>query len=179
MPMCHQLYYYNQVVDYSDWREFTEIYCLISTMLFDTNSPSLTRVGFDSWESILTPIQLCSNLKILALYHCSTLKSDMKKWYKAILSLQSLVELRIVSFNFEDSEMWILCHSLTKHPAIRYLEVSECRLTSLSCEPLALLIPTLPQLRELIIFQREPSSPEPDKLEMLRETAEYFSVKIS
>ena len=84
----------------------------------------LTRVGFYSWESILTLIQLCSNLKILALYNCLTLKNDMKMWYKAILSLQSLVEIRIVSFNFRDSEMWILCHSLTKHPAIRYLEVS-------------------------------------------------------
>ena len=139
---------------------------------------NLTRVGFDSWESTLTPIQLCSNLKILALCNCSALKRDMEMWYKAILSLQSLVELRIVLFEFGDSEMWILCHSLTKHPAIRCLQVSKCRLTSLSCEPIALLIPTLPQLRELVIFLDELSSPEPDKLEMLKETAEYFSVKI-
>ena len=149
--------------------------CRSLKQLFITN---LTQIGFDSWESILTPIQLCSNLKILALFRCSALKRDMKMWYKAILSLQSLVELRLVRFKFGDSEMWILCHSLTKHPAIRYLQISKCALTSLSCEPLALLIPTLPQLRELVIFLDELSSPEPDKLEMLKETAEYFSVKI-
>ena len=52
MPMCHQLYYYDQVVEYSDWREFTEVYCLIATILFETNSPSLRRY-FDYFTAIL------------------------------------------------------------------------------------------------------------------------------
>ena len=52
MPMYHQLYYYNRVLEYSDWKEFTEVYCLIATILFETNSPSLRRY-FDYFTAIL------------------------------------------------------------------------------------------------------------------------------
>ena len=149
-----------------------------STSLRDIYLEELHTLGFNSWTSILTPIQSCCNLVSLKLTISPFTSDDISHWDTAILYLQSLVELSLNVIPLQDTGLMILCKSLNRHPAIRSLDIDQCELTSNSCEPIEMLIHTLPYLRLLELHKPELSLPDANPLQLLQQTAELFSVKV-
>ena len=149
-----------------------------STSLREMYLYALHTVGFDSWTSFLTPIQSCCNLVSLKLTDCPFTSDDIIYWDTAIPYLQSLVELCLAVIPLQDTGLMTLCKSLNRHPAIRSLRIDECELTSNSCEPIEMLIHTLPYLRLLKLYKPELSLPDANPLQLLQQTAELFSVKV-
>ena len=149
-----------------------------STSLREMYLDALHTVGFNSCTSFLTPIQSCCNLVSLKLTECPFTSDDISYWDTAILYLQSLVELCLAVIPLQDTGLMTLCKSLNRHPAIRSLRIDECELTSNSCEPIEMLIHTLPYLRLLKLYKPELSLPDANPLHLLQQTAELFSVKV-
>ena len=149
-----------------------------STSLRDIYLVEIHTVGFNSWTSILTPIQSCCNLVSLTLTYSPFTSDDISYWDTSILYLQSLVELCLYVIPLRDTGLMTLCKSLNRHPAIRSLRIDECELTSNSCEPIEMLIHTLPYLRLLELHKPELSLPDANPLQLLQQTAELFSVKV-
>ena len=149
-----------------------------STSLREIYLINLHTVGFKSWTSLLTPIQSCCNLVSLTLTHSPISSDDISYWDTAILYLQSLVELALTDIPLEDTGLMTLCKSMNRHPAIRNLRINRCELTSDSCEPIEMLIHTLPYLRLLKLHKPELSLPDANALQLLQQTAELFSVKV-
>ena len=81
----------------------------------------LHRVGMNSWNSILPPIQSCCNLVSLMLSNSPFFSDDISCWYTAILCPQSLVQLALLAIPLRDNGLMYLCKSLNRHPAIRSL----------------------------------------------------------
>ena len=149
-----------------------------STKLREIYLEELHTVGFNSWTSFLTPIQSCCNLVSLKLTHSPFTSDDISYWDTAILYLQSLVELCLIVIPLQDTGLMTLCKCLNRHPAIRNLRINRCELTSNSCEPIEMLIHTLPYLRLLELHITELSLPDANPLQLLQQTAELFSVKV-
>ena len=149
-----------------------------STSLREIYLITLHTVGFNSWTSFLTPIQSCCNLVSLKLYNFPFSSDDISYWDTAILYLQSLVELVLTGIPLQDTGLMTLCKSLNRHPAIRSLDIDRCELTSNSCEPIEMLIHTLPYLRLLRLHKPELSLPDANPLQLLQQTAELFSVGV-
>ena len=149
-----------------------------STSLRDIELVALNTVGLNSWSNFLTPIQSCCNLVSLNLLNCPFSSDDISYWDTAIPYLQSLVELALIFITLEDTGLMTLCKSMNRHPAIRSLRIDECKLTSDSCEPIMMLIHTLPYLRLLKLYEPELSLPDANPLQLLQQTAELFSVKM-
>ena len=149
-----------------------------STSLRNIELVDLHTVGLNSWASILAPIQSCCNLVSLGLTHSPIPSDDISYWDTAILYLQSLVELGLVAITLQDTGLMTLCKSMNRHPAIRNLRIDSCELTSDSCEPIMMLIHTLPYLRILMLHEPELSLPDANPLQLLQQTAELFSVKV-
>ena len=149
-----------------------------STSLRDIALYALNTVGLNSWTIFLTTIQSCCNLVSLTLNNSPFPSDDISNWDTAILYLQSLVELCLVAIPLQDTGLMTLCKSMNRHPAIRNLRIDECELTSDSCEPIMMLIHSLPYLRLLELYEPELSLPDADSLQLLQQTAELFSVKV-
>ena len=149
-----------------------------STALRNIELVNLHTVGLNSWTSILTPIQSCRNLVSLALNSSPFPSDDISYWDTAILYLQSLVELVLAGIPLHDTGLMTLCKSMNRHPAIRRLRIDLCKLTSDSCEPIMMLIHTLPYLRLLMLYEPELSLPDANPLQLLQQTADLFSVKV-
>ena len=88
------------------------------------------------------------------------------------------MELGLLGVPLQDTGLMTLCKSMNRHPAIRSLGIDECELTSDSCEPITMLIHTLPNLRLLMLCEPELSLPDANSLRLLQQTAELFSVKV-
>ena len=149
-----------------------------STSLRNISLNELHTVGLNSWTSFLTPIQSCCNLVSLGLNSSPFPSDDISYWGTAILYLQSLVELFLAGIPLQDTGLMTLCKSMNRHPAIRSLRIDLCELTSDSCEPIMMLIHTLPYLRLLMLYEPELSLPDANSLQLLQQTAELFSVKV-
>ena len=149
-----------------------------STSLRDIYFVALHTAGFNSWTSFLSPIQSCCNLMSLTLDYSPFTSDDISYWNTAILDLQSLVELCLVAIPLLDTGLMTLFKSLNRHPAIRSFMVCRCKSTSNSCEPIEMLIHTLPYLRLLRLHKPELSLPDANPLQLLQQTAELFSVKV-
>ena len=150
-----------------------------SITLREINLVNLHTIGMNSWTSILSPIQSCCNLVSLSLSYSPFSSDDISCWDTAILSLQSLVQLSLIAIPLRDTGLMSLCKSLYRHPAIRSLRFDECKLTSNSCEPIQMLIHTLPYLRLLRIHKPELSLPNANPLELLLHTADLFYVEVN
>ena len=148
------------------------------TSLRDIELDRLHTVGLNSWTSILTPIQSCCNLVSLSLTYSPFPSDDVSYWDSAIPYLQSLVELGLLAIPLRDAGLMTLCKSMNRHPTIRNLSIRKCELTSDSCEPIMMLIHTLPYLRLLRLYEPELSLPDANPLQLLLQTAELFSVKV-
>ena len=130
-------------------------------------------IGFNNWSLILNCLESCSSLFQLKLY-CKTLPTnDVTHWSRAVNKMKSLVELEFSNVSLYDTGVLSLCEGLIYHPAIRSLELYSCNLTSLSCDPLTHLIPTVSQMETLIVNGL--SKPDGDAILLLRETADEFS----
>ena len=149
-----------------------------SSSLRDIELSALYTVGLNSWTNSLTPIQSCRNLVSLNLINCRFSSDDISYWDIAIPYLQSLVELALLVIPLEDTGLMTLCKSINRLPTIRSLRIDLCKLTSVSCEPIMMLIHTLPYLRLLKLYEPELSLPDANPLQLLQQTAELFSVKV-
>ena len=149
-----------------------------STSLRDIQLVNLHTVGLNSWTRFLTPIQSCCNLVSLRLSYSQFSSDDISYWDTAILYLKSLVELVLIVIPLQDTGLMTLCKSMNRHPAIRSLRIDKCDLTSDSCEPIMMLIHTLPYLRLLKLYEPELSLPDANSLQLLQQTAELFSVQV-
>ena len=156
----------------------TEVIRNNSNYLREIDLSALNTIGFDNLTSILSSFQSCHKLVRLSLINCPFTPNDISYWYTAISYLQALADLIFVAIPMGDSGLMILCKSLNLHPAIRNLTISKCKLTSDSCEPIAMLIHTLPHLRRLKLHKSELSFPDSSPLYFLLQTAEILSVKI-
>ena len=149
-----------------------------ATSLREISLDSLDRIGFNSWNSCINLVSICSNLISFQLISCNFTTDDMSCWYRALTVMKSLVYLRLFYTPLQDSGMLVLCHSLNYHPAIRYLCIERCELSSKSCLPLKYLILTPPHIKILDLSKSELSSPDPEQLELLEQSAEQCSIKI-
>ena len=136
----------------------------------------LDRLGLTKWSSLLNCLELCTNLVQLKLWETTLPTNDVTHWSRAVRKLKSLVELEFFSVSLSDTGLLSLCEGLIYHPAIRSLKLYECDLTSLSCEPLIHLIPTISQLETLNVNGL--SEPDGDPIFLLQETADEFSIEL-
>ena len=148
-----------------------------SNSLRHLDLPFLHLAGFHDWSSFLPTLHSCSNLVFLLLTNTKFPLHDISCWYEAVSALRSLVFFGLTAVPLRDEGLWVVCHSLTHHPAIRSLLISSCDLTPESCRTLSCLIQTLPQIRKLTIYKAELFRPD-FQLQSLVLAAEECSVEI-
>ena len=136
---------------------------------------ALHIIGLNNWSLLLSCFEVCSNLVLLKLW-CTILPSDdVTHWSRAVNKMKSLVELGFYHVSLYDTGLLSLCEGLIYHPTIRSLELTGCELTSLSCDPLTHLIPTISQLETLTV--KGLSKPDGDPILLLEETADEFGIE--
>ena len=133
-------------------------------------------IGLNNWSLLLNSLKLCTNLVHLELWSTILPSNDVNLWSRAVDKMKSLVELKFVALFLYDKGLFSLCEGLKYHPAIRSLELRACKLTSLSCDPLTHLIPTVPQLETLII--KGISEPDGEPILLLKEIADEFGIEL-
>ena len=133
-------------------------------------------LGLTKWSSLLNCLELCTNLVRLKLWRTTLPTNDVTHWSRAVRKMNSLVELIFNDVSLFDTGLLSLCEGLIYHPAIRSLQLEDCGLTSLSCEPLIHLIPTISQLEILTVTGL--SKPDGDPLLLLQETVDEFSIEL-
>ena len=89
--------------------------------------------------------------------------------------MKALIVLRLYYFTLDDIGFESLCAGLAYHPTIRKLMVRHASLTSLSCDTLIQLIPTVTQLEELNVRGLE--RPNKETYKLLQQTTEEYSIK--
>ena len=135
----------------------------------------LDRIGLNNWSLFLNSFEFCTNLVQLKLSGTYLPSNDVTHWNRAVSKMTSLVELYFTDVSLSDTGFLSLCEGLVYHPAIRSIVLYDCGLTSLSCEPLINLIPTVSQLETLRV--KGLSEPDGDPILLLRETADEFSIQ--
>ena len=90
--------------------------------------------------------------------------------------MKSLVELDFRHVSLYGTGFFSLCEGLIYHPAIRSLNLRDCNLTSLSCDPLTHLIPTVSQMETLTVEGL--SEPDGAPILLLKQTADEFSIEL-
>ena len=135
----------------------------------------LNRIGLTDWSLFFNCLGFCTNLVQLNLW-CTTLPSnDVTHWSRAVKKMKSLVELDFLYVSLYDTGLLFLCEGLIYHPAIRSLMLRDCNLTSLSCDPLTHLIPTVSQMETLKVWGL--SEPDGAPILLLKQTADEFSIE--
>ena len=135
----------------------------------------LERIGLNCWSEFLNCLELCTNLVQLQLWLTSLPADDVTHWCSAVNKLKLLVELVFFIVTLYDTGLISLCQGLVYHPAIRRIYLYYCKNTSLSCEALTHLIPTLSHLEKLTVDNL--SDPDVDPILLLRETADEHSIE--
>ena len=137
----------------------------------------LNRIGFNNWSLFLNCLEFCTNLVQLKLYHTTLPTNDVTHWSRAVNKMNSLFELVFSNVSLYDTGLLSLCEGLIYHPAIRSLKlIGQCHLTSLSCDPLTHLIPTVSQMETLIVEGL--SYPDGARILLLKQTANEFSIEL-
>ena len=85
VPMIHQLYYFADLVDVSDWFEFIKVYLVISTLIVETNSPLIPKY-FRCLRDLLP-----ENVYFYFRYSVSP-----NEWHCFLLSLNYIRKLQII-----------------------------------------------------------------------------------
>ena len=138
----------------------------------------LDRVGIYSWDSILAPIQHCNELIELHIRYIKPVPKLIISSNTAVGYLQSLSHLYLDRIPLLSTEVYTLCDGLAYNNVIKVVVIIDCGLDSTSCVHFIFLIPTLPQLTKLDVRRNNLSYPDPNQLEILKQTArEYESVK--
>ena len=134
----------------------------------------LNIIGFNNWSLFLICLEFCTNLVQLKLWDTTLPTNDVTHWSRAVNKMKSLVELEFWNVSLYDTGLLSLCEGLIYHPAIRSLKLQYCNLTSLSCDPLTHLIPTVSQMETLTVY--ELSEPDGAPILLLKQTADEFSI---
>ena len=122
---------------------------------------------------LLNCIALCTNLVELEL-RCT---EDITLWSNTVSNLKVLVALWLQNVRLCDTGFESLCAGLAYHPTFRKLIVLSANITSLSCDPLILLIPTVTQLEELTVSELK--KPDKEAHELLQQTADEYSIQLN
>ena len=130
----------------------------------------LHRIGFNNWSLLLSCLEFCTNLVQLKLWYITLPTNDVTHWSRAVNKMKLLVELEFLTVSLYDRGLLSLCEGLIYHPAIRRIMLLGCNLTSLSCDPLTHLIPTLSQMETLRV--NGISEPDGDPILLLKESAD-------
>ena len=136
----------------------------------------LNTIGLNNWSLLLNCLEFCSNLVQLKLCYTILPTNDVTHWSRVFNKMKSLVELQFYDVSLYDTGLLSLCEGLVYHPAIRSLELRNCDLTSLSCDPLTHLIPTVSQMERLTVNGL--SKPDEDAILLLKEKADEFSIEL-
>ena len=136
----------------------------------------LNIIGFNNWSLFLACLEFCTNLVQLKLWYTTLPTNDVTPWSRAVNKMKSLVELDFRHVSLYDTGLLSLCEGLFYHPAIRSLKLIDCRLTSLSCDPLTHLIPTVSQMETLTVWGL--SKPDGVPILLLKHTADEFSIEL-
>ena len=147
------------------------------------NRNTLRYLCLDNLAIILTDmgiflncIALCTNLVELELNRTDLTTEDITLWSNTVSNMKVLVVLWLLDVWLCDTGFESLCAGLAYHPTIRELRVESAYLTSLSCDPLIHLIPTVTQLEKLYVSCLEEPDEEAQKL--LQQTAVEYSIKL-
>ena len=136
----------------------------------------LNRIGFNNWCLFLNCMEFCTNLVQLKLWFTTPPANDVTYWSRALNKLISLVELEFQHVSLYDPGLLSLCEGLIYHPTIRSLKLKgDSNLTSLSCDPLIHLIPTVSQMETLTVAGL--SEPDGAPILLLKQTADEFSIE--
>ena len=135
----------------------------------------LNRMGFNNWILFLNCLEFGTNLVQLKLWNTTLPTNDVTHWSRAVNKMKSLVELEFYYVSLYDTGLLSLCEGLIYHPAIRSLKLEFCDLTSLSCDPLTHLIPTVSQMETLTVEGL--SEPDGAPIFLLKQTADEFSIE--
>ena len=157
--------------------------CVYLLQIIDGNRHSLRgmwlrylhRIGFNNWSLFLNCLEFCTNLVQLRLWNTTLPTNDVTHWTRAFNKMKSLVELDFLYVSLYDTGLLSLCEGLIYHPAIRSLMLRDCNLTSLSCDPLTHLIPTVSQMERLRVYGI--SEPDGAPILLLKQTANEFSIE--
>ena len=136
----------------------------------------LHRIGFNNWSLFLNCLEFCTNLVQLRIWDTTLPTNDVTHWSRAVNKMKSLIELEFWDVSLYDTGLLSLCEGLIYHPAIRSLMLRDCNLTSLSCDPLTHLIPTVSQMETLTVMGL--SEPDGAPLLLLKQTADEFSIEL-
>ena len=128
-------------------------------------------------DIFLNCLALCTNLVELELNDTDLPTEDISLWGHTVSNMKALVVLELYYVILYDTGFKSLCAGLAYHPTFRELTLFDANLTSLSCDPLIHLIPTVTQLESLYVSGLE----EPDKeaYKLLQETSDEYSIKHS
>ena len=135
----------------------------------------LHRMGFNNWSLFLNCLEFCTNLVELRLWNTTLPTNDVTHWSRAVYEIKTLNELEFWHVSLYDTGVLSLCEGLIYHPALGSLLLYDCNLTSLSCDPLTHLIPTVSQMETLTVDGL--SKPDGDAILLLKETADEFSIE--
>ena len=125
----------------------------------------------------LNCIALCTNLVELSLSEIEQTTKDVSLWSNTVNNMKALVVLWLQGVRLCDTGLESLCAGLAYHTNIRKLEVTYSKLTSLSCNTLIQLIPTITQLEILVVSDLE--SPDEEAYKLLQQTADEYSIKLN
>ena len=111
----------------------------------------LDKIGIRSWTAFLGRVQLCNRLVEIQLGLTSIETDDVTHWSSAVSKCTSLVSLYFYKLTLYDRGFISLCEGLVYHPVIRYITICCCNHTSVCCEYLMYLIPTISQLESMTV----------------------------
>ena len=129
-----------------------------------------------SCSIFLNVLSLCTKLVVLEIMDISLPADDTSLWSILGNDLKLLIILDILSVSLYDTGFQSLCAGLAYHTNIRKLRVLYTGLTSLSCDTLIQLMPTITQLETLYVSDLRRHDEEAYKL--LKQTADEYSIKL-
>ena len=133
-------------------------------------------------DMFLNCVALCTNLVELWLsstYQCQTklTPEDIDIWSNTVNNMKALIIFSLHGVTLYDTGLESLCAGLAYHTNIMKLMVKDANLTSLSCDTLIQLIPTITQLEELNVLDLK--EPDEEAYKLLQRTANEYSIKLN
>ena len=166
-----------------DSKQRTSEQCPYLLQLIFENRNTLKYLYLSNLYNILTDmdiflncIALCTNLVELWLSDTKQTPKDISLWSGTVNNMKALVVLMLLSVPLYDAELESLCAGLAYHTNIRELEVTHAKLTSLSCNTLIQLIPTITQLERLVVYGLK--YPDKEAYKLLQQTADEYSIRL-
>ena len=143
---------------------------LRAVKLYELNYSKLRNLSI-----FLNVLSLCSKIVQLDITKISLPDDDNSQWKLLGSDLKYLISLYLSSVTLLDTGFKSLCTGLSYHPVIKELMVRHGMLTSLSCDTLINLIPTITQLEKLIVSDL--NEPDEKAFELFEQTTTEYSIK--